>query len=310
MSHRNARQATLCGWGFISPWLLGFFSLTLFPFVASLYYSFCRYDLLSPPRWVGGENYRQLADELVSGGPLAHALWNTGYFALVSVPLSIALGIGLAVMLSWPVRGQPLFRTLLYLPSVLPILATAILWQWLFDPRQGFVNHTLGLLGLGQPGWFTSVEELLVGGTPGSKDALILMALWSTGNFMVIYLAALGDIPRSLYEAAQLDGASRWRQFWHITLPLLSPVIFFNLVMGTIQAIQTFTQIYVLSAGQGDPDRSLLVVSLHLFLTAFQDLRMGYASAMAWLLFVLVMGITWLLFRTARRWVFYQGAVR
>ena len=296
---------------FISPWLVGFALLVAFPFAASLYWSFTQYDLVDAPRPVGMKHYETLAKEFVAGEGFGEAVWNTFYYAVFSVPLSIALGIGLAVMLSWQVRGQAVFRTLLYLPAVVPVVATAALWMWLLDPLNGFVNHALGYESGQGPGWFKGLGEVFVlRGSPGSKDGLILMSLWGVGNFMIIYLAALGDVPKQLYEAAELDGAGPVRRFWHITLPMLSPVIFFNLVMGMIQAVQTFTQIYIVSEGQGDPEGSTMMISLHLFLSAFRDQRMGYASAVAWMLFVAILIVTVLLFRTSKYWVHYQGMPR
>ena len=286
----------------------------LYPFSVSLYWSFCDYDLLSPPVWVGGKHYHRLAGEIVSGNGFGRALWNTFYYAGISVPFSIALGVGLAVMLSWRIRGQAFWRTLCFLPSVVPVVAAAILWRWLLDPQDGPLNAALSVVGLPGPGWFHDYRE--AGWPPGwfngqasfgSKDGLVLMALWGVGNFMVIYLAALGDVPDRLHEAAALDGAGRWSRFWHVTIPTLSPVIFFNLIMGVIQSIQTFTQIYIVSEGTGEPERSTLVISLHLFLSAFQDLNMGYASAMAWIVFLVLASVTVLLFRSARYWVYYEG---
>lgn len=298
---------------FISPWLIGFLLLIVFPFAASFSWSFCRYDLLSPPRFVGLENYQRLASEAVNGGRFGQALWNTGYFALLSVPLSIFVGVTLAVMLSWKVRGQAIYRTLFFLPSVVPVVAASVLWMWLLDPRDGIVNESLSWLGFSGSLWFKGATEAAA--PPGwfdfgSKDALVLMAVWASGNMMVIYLAAIGDIPTQLYEAAELDGAGRLRRFLHITLPMLSPVIFFNLVMGLIQSVQAFTQVYLVSEGTGEPAGWSLMLSLHLFLSAFQDLDMGYASAMAWLLFVALLAATAFLFRTARHWVYYQGVMR
>ena len=311
---RPWRWSRLAPLAFISPWLVGFLALIAWPFAASLYWSFCRYDLLSPPEFVGLENYRRLADELAAGDRFGQALWNTAYYALVSVPLSILLGVGLAVMLSWQVRGQAIYRTIFFLPSVVPVVASSVLWMWLLDPQRGLVNHLLYVLGFDPPGWFKSHREGLwppawLSGEAGlgSKDALVLMTLWGVGNFMIIYLAAIGDIPRQLYEAAQLDGAGPWRRFRHVTLPMLSPVIFFNLVMGLIHAVQAFTQAYMVSNGQGEPAGSTLLLSLHLFLSAFKELDMGYASAMAWVLFVLVAAATAALFRTSRHWVHYGG---
>jgi multiple sugar transport system permease protein len=307
----SERRNTLVGLAFISPWLVGFVLLVAWPFGASLYWSFTRYDLLTEPQWVGTENYERLASELRHGGRFAQALWNTSYYALLAVPLSIVMGVSLATLLSQRIFGRDLFRTLFYLPSALPTVATAILWMWLLDPNDGWVNHLLYVLGVPReslPGWLTNPSE---GAWPprlldfGSKDALVLMSVWGVGNFVLIYSAALGEIPHSLYEAAQLDGAGPLRRFRHVTLPLLSPVIFFNLVMGLIQSVQAFTQIYLVSEGTGKPANSTLMLSLHLFLSAFQDLDMGYASAVAWILFVLLAVVTWLLFRTSRSWVHY-----
>lgn len=302
---------TLLGLAFVSPWLAGFLLLVAWPFAASLYWSFCSYDLLSEPQWVGTRNYERLYDELVGGGRLAQSLWNTAYYALLAVPLSIVMGVTLATLLSQPIAGRGVFRTLFYLPSALPTVATAILWMWLLDPNDGWINYVLLQLGVSRnalPGWLTNPGE--AAWPPrlfdfGSKDALVLMSVWGVGNFVIIYSAALGEVPPSLYEAAQLDGAGPLRRFRHVTLPMLSPVIFFNLVMGLIQSVQAFTQIYLVSEGTGKPANSTLMLSLHLFLSAFQDLDLGYASAVAWMLFLLLAVLTWLLFRTSRRWVHY-----
>ena len=296
----------------VGPWLVGFAVLVMYPFLASLYWSFCRHDLLRAPRWVGLGNYRRLLDELWSGGPFARALGNTAYYATLSVALSVVLGVTLAVVLSWQVRGRSIFRTLCYLPSIVPTVAAAVLWMWLLDPQQGLVNGLLEFFHLPVQGWFQSTSAAAwpaewptdhAGRVFGSKDGLVLLGLWGIGNLLIIYLAAIGDIPQQLYEAAEIDGAGRFRQFWHVTLPMLTPVIFFNVVMGLIQSVQAFTQIYLVSDGQGDPAGSTLTLSLHLFLSAFKDLEMGYASAMAWVMFVIVMLITLWLFRTSKHWV-------
>lgn len=297
------------GWLFVGPWLLGFVLLVAFPFAASFYWSLCRYDLLSSPEYIGTENYQRLAEEIVSGEGFGRALRNTAYYAGLSVPLSIALGVLLAVMLSWKVRGQAIYRTIFFLPSVVPIVASSVLWLWLLDPKDGLVNYVFRLSPENAL-WFKGADELLFTGQFGSKDALVLMSLWGVGNFMIIYLAAISDIPHQLYEAAELDGAGPLRRFRHITLPMLTPVIFFNLVMGLIQSVQAFTQIYIVSEGTGEPVRSTLVLSLHLFLAAFKDLDMGYTSAMAWILFALLLLVTVVLFRTSRHWVHYRGASR
>ena len=296
----------------VSPWLIGFVALTLYPFMASLYWSCCRYDLLGEPHWVGLSNYRRLANDLASGGTFAQALGNTAYYALGSVILSVILGITLAVLLSWRVRGRAVYRTLCYLPAVVPTVAAAVLWIGLLDPQQGLINGVLQWFHIPAQSWFQGTSAAAwpwswsddhAWRIFGSKDGLLLMSLWGVGNLLVIYLAALADIPKQLYEAAELDGAGRFRRFCHVTLPMLTPVIFFNVVMGLIHSVQAFTQIYIVSDGQGDPAGSTLTLSLHLFLTAFKDLDMGYASAMAWVLFVLVMLVTVWLFRTSRHWV-------
>lgn len=309
---RMHRRQLYAGLLMVSPWLIGFLVLTVYPFVASLYWSFCSYDLLGEPRWVGLRNYRRLFAELVSDGTFADALGNTLYFAIGSVTLSVMFGVALAVILSWEVRGRAVFRTLCYLPAVVPTVAASVLWICLLDPQQGLVNWALNLVHLPAQGWFQSTSAAAwPAGWPadhdcrifGSKDGLLLMGVWGLGNLLVIYLAAIADIPKQLYEAAKLDGAGRLRQFFHVTLPMLTPVIFFNVVMGLIQSVQAFTQIYIVSDGQGDPAGSTLTLSLHLFLSAFKDLDMGYASAMAWVLFVIVMLVTFWLFRTSRHWV-------
>jgi len=307
----NSSRQTTAGLLFISPWLVGFLLLTAYPFLQSLYWSFCRYDLLSEPKWIGGDNYRRLAAELARGDEFGQALANTVYYAALAVPGSVLLGVALAVTLNMRVKGRAVYRTLFFIPSIVPTVATSILWMWLLNPTRGLVNRLLEPLGatptwlnnsavaLDPAGWISGAAGL------GSKDALVLMTLWGVGNFMIIYLAALENIPRELYEAAQLDGAGRWRQFTAVTLPHLTPVIFFNLVMGLVAAVQYFTQAYVVSGGSGGPEGSTRVLSLHVFLWGFKYLEAGYASAAAWLLFVLVAVVTLLLFRSARRWVHY-----
>ncbi len=317
-------ESPWAGPAFASPWILGFVLLVAGPFIASMVLSFCRWDMIRPPSFVGWENYQRLVWELRQNTGFATAIENTAYFSLISVPASVVCGIGLAVMANWPVRGQSFFRTAFFLPSMIPILATCVLWMWLLDPSDGWVNHVMGWMGVPPQNWLhqarsavstdtaSAIQRSVAGAGPltifGSKDALVLMSLWTVGNFMVIYLAALGDIPQSLHEAAEMEGAGRWHRFWHITIPQLTPVIFFNLVVGLIRSVQTFASIYVLSEGTGAPEQSLLLVSLHLFLAAFVDLEMGYASAMAWILFCVLMLCTWMLFRTSRHWVYYRFA--
>ncbi len=297
---------------FVSPWLIGFLTLTAYPFVMTLYWSFCQYDLLTTPEWVGTKNYERLIQEIGDGSGFGEALWNTSYYAMLAIPGSIALGVALAVLLNQKIRGQTVYRTLFFVPSVIPTVATAIVWIWFLDPKQGLANHWLNSIGLA-PNWFNSSSEAfnlshLFSGTAGlgSKDGLVLMSLWGVGNFILIYLAALQDIPKELYEAAEIDGASSLHLFWHVTLPHLTPVIFFNAVMGLVQSVQYFTQPYVVSGGTGGPDGSTLVVSLHIFLWAFKYLDAGYASAVCWSLFMIVVLVTIGLFRSSKHWVHYR----
>jgi len=280
------------GYAFISPWLLGFLIFTAYPFLASIYFSFTRYDIVSKPVWVGAANYRTLLHD----DPLFwKSLIVTFQFALFSVPLGIVVGVGLALLLNLPVRGIRLYRTLFFLPSIAPTVANAMVFLWLLNPEIGLVNALLKTVGIEGPAWLES--------TTWAPRSLVLMSLWGIGGSMVIYLAGLKDIPAHLYEAAVLDGAGPLQRLRHVTLPMLTPVIFFNLVMGVIGAFQYFTEAYVMT--QGGPEDSTLFYALYLFRRAWQYLDMGYASAMAWVLFLIVMGVTAFLFRTQRRWVHY-----
>ena len=288
-----------------------------------MYWSLCRFDLINPPEFIGFENYQRLASEIGTDRGFGRSLTNTMYYSLVSVPISVAAGVVLAVLLSAKAKGQAVYRTLVFLPSVIPVVAASVLWLWLLDPEDGMINYLISWFGVPGQNWLNqsrsavSLESIGVvtgwfnGGQLklfGSKDALVLMTVWGVGNFVVIYLAAISDIPTTLYEAADIDGAGLWRKFWHVTIPMLSPVIFFNLVMGLIRSVQTFASVYVLSEGTGEPGGSLMMISLHLFLSAFADFEMGYASAMAWILFVLLLLCTTALFRTSRHWVYYRAA--
>jgi multiple sugar transport system permease protein len=280
------------GYVFISPWLLGFIIFTAYPFLASIYFSFTRYDIVSKPVWVGIANYRTLLHD----DPLFwKSLFVTFQFALFSVPLGIVVGVGLALLLNLPVRGIRIYRTLFFLPSIAPTVANAMVFLWLLNPEIGLVNGLLKGIGIEGPAWLES--------TTWAPRSLILMSLWGIGGSMVIYLAGLKDIPAHLYEAAVLDGAGPLQRLRHVTLPMLTPVIFFNLVMGVIGAFQYFTEAYVMT--QGGPEDSTLFYALYLFRRAWQYLDMGYASAMAWVLFLIVMALTGFLFRTQRKWVHY-----
>jgi multiple sugar transport system permease protein len=287
-------RRNLTGYAFIAPWLAGFLLLTLGPFVVSVGLSFTRYNIVTEPVWVGWLNYRTLFAE----DPLFwKALGITLKYAALSVPLGIVAGVGLALLLNAEVRGIAIYRTLFFLPSIVPLVAASVVFLWLLNPQIGLVNGLLRLVGITGPNWLGTERWAFV--------SLVLLSLWGVGGSMIIYLAGLKDIPASLYEAAMIDGASAWQKLRYITLPLLTPVIFFNLVMGVIGAFQYFTQAYVIMDGTGGPNDATLFYALHLFNRAWRYLDMGYASAMAWILFVVIMGLTTLIFRSHRRWVHY-----
>ena len=277
------------GYAFISPWIVGFLVFTLYPFLASFYFSFTRYDIVSPPRWVGIANYRVL----FTADPLFWtALGVTFRFAACALPLGIVAGVGLALLLNLNLRGISLFRTIFFLPSIVPIVGTAFIFLWILNPEIGLINGLLRNFGIVGPAWLQDKAW--------APWSLVFMSLWGVGGSMVIYLAGLKDIPTHLYEAAIIDGANPIQRLRHITLPMLTPVIFFNLVMGVIGAVQYFMT-------QGGPEDSTLFYALYLFQRAWRYLDMGYASAMAWILFVVVMVLTGLVFRSQRRWVHYGG---
>ncbi len=283
------------GWLFVSPWLLGFLAFTLWPFVQSLYLSFTRYNIVTPAKWVGVANYRMLLTE-------DERFWKSAVvtlkFAAISVPLAIVAGVILALLLNTEVKGIAWFRTIFYLPSIVPTVATSVVFIWLLNPNIGLINRLLGVFGVQGPAWLNT--------SPWAFYSLLLMAMWGVGGSMVIYLAGLKDIPGFLYEAATLDGASPLQKLTKVTLPMLTPVIFFNLVMGIIGSFQYFTQAYVMTPN-GGPDDSTLFYSLYLYQRAWKYLDMGYASAMAWMLFLVIVVLTTLVFRTQKRWVHYGG---
>lgn len=283
----------LTGLAFVSPWLIGFLVFVLYPMVASLYYSFCRFNVLSSPHFVGLANYRTL---LLEDEYVWKSVGNT-LFMMLELPLSVVLGIGTALLLHRSARGIGLLRTVYYLPYVVPSVSAALLWLWMLNADQGLVNSLLSLLHIEGPSWLKDAAW--------AKPGLVLMDLWGVGGGTVIYLAALQDVPQHLYEAAELDGAGPWAKFRHVTLPAISPVVFFLVVTGAIVILQYFTQAFVMTKGK--PENSTLFFGLYLFQNAFEYFRMGYASAMAWLLFVISLLATYVIFRTSARWVYYEA---
>lgn len=283
-------------WGFlfVTPWLLGFLIFTAGPMLASLYLSLTKYDLANM-EFVGMENYRRLLfkDEL-----FWKSLRVTVLYALFTVPLGIAGSLSLALLLNQKVRGQRIFRTLFYLPSLVPAVASAILWQWIFNADNGLLNSGLALFGLPNIEWLQDERYTL--------GAFVLMSLWGIGGGrMVIFLAGLQGISETYYEAARIDGASPAQQFRSVTLPLLSPVMFFNLILGVIGAFQVFTSSYVMTGG--GPNNASLFYALYLFRNAFEQFKLGKASAMAWILFVILLLLTLVQFWGSKRWVHYEG---
>jgi multiple sugar transport system permease protein len=290
---RNLRNGLL----FALPYILGFLAFILYPLVASIYYSMCQYNVIKPPVWIGLENFRVLFTE----DPLFwKSLYNTLFFTFFSVPLGLAFSIGLALLLNQKVRAMSVYRTLFFLPTIVPIVASAVLWLWVLNPESGLLNGMLRqFAGIDGPGWIADEQW--------AKPSLILMSLWSVGAAMVIFLAGLAEVPQSLYEVADIDGAGRWAKFRHVTLPMLTQTILFNLVMGLIGAFQYFTQVYVMTGGKGGPVDSTMFYALYLYRNSFHYLRMGYASAMAWLLFVVILSATVTVLVSSKRWVHYHG---
>ncbi len=279
---------------FASPWIVGFCGFMLYPVVASMYFSFCDYSVLRKPIWIGTDNYSELlSDEL-----FWVALKNTFLYAVMALPLSALAALGLALLLNTKIRGLTVYRTIFFLPSLVPLVSLAVLWLWMFNGQTGLVNVALGSIGISGPNW--------LGDPTWSKPALVLMAMWGVGHAMVIYLAGLQSVPVSLFEAAQLDGAGAWKKTRHITLPMISPVIMFNVIMGMIGTLQVFTVPYVMFPN-GAPARSTYFYTMYLYDNAFRFLRMGYASAMGWLMFLIIFALTLISLKLMERRVHYAG---
>lgn len=302
---RAERKNLRTGLLFISPWLVGFVAFNLYPAVASLYYSFTNFKILQDPRWIGLDNYTALVNDPI----FWKSLTNTLYITVVGVPLAVVVALGIALLLNRRgIRGIGIFRTIFYLPVVIPGVAAAILWIFLLSPINGLVNQSLHAVGVAGPGWFFD---------PGwAKNGIILMTIWAAGDVVIIYLGALQGVSRALYEAAEVDGAGAWTKLRHVTVPMISPAILFNLITGAIAAFQSFTQAYVISAGVGRGNdgsiggvqNSLLFYGLNLYNNGFRYFQMGYASALAWILLVLILIATLALLRASRNRVYYESA--
>ncbi len=291
------RRETLWAYGLISPWIVGFVAFTAGPMIASLILSLTRYDASQTPQFTGLANYLKL---LAADPKFWHSLRVTLTYAGAAVPLNLVFGLFLAILLNLRIPGVSLWRTIYYVPSVVSGVAVAILWMYIFQPRFGILNYLLSLFGISGPGWLSSPRWAL--------PAMIVMSLWSVGGGMIIYLAGLQGIPTTLYDAAWVDGANAWNRFVHVTLPMMTPVIFYNLVIGVISSFQYFTDAYIMT--KGGPVDATLFYNLYLYRTAFDYREMGYASALAWVLFLIVLVLTTLIFRSSAAWVYYEGEVK
>jgi multiple sugar transport system permease protein len=281
------------GWLYLLPWLVGFVLFTAGPMVASAIISLTQWEILTAPRWVGLDNYARLvADPL-----FWRSLWNTVYYAFLGVPIYLAAALAMAMLLNLELRGIAIYRTIYFLPSLTPAVASAVLWVWIFNPDFGLANGLLNAVGLPGQKWLFDARL--------AKACFILMGLWGAGQQMIIFLAGLQGVPGQLYEAASIDGANQWQRFWRITIPMLSPAILFNLVIGIIGSFQVFTTAFI--ATNGGPQNATLFYVLYLYRNAFDYFKMGYASALAWVLFLIVLGLTLVQFRLANRFVYYEA---
>lgn len=284
------------GYLFLAPWLIGFFGLTLGPALFSLYLSFTDYDLLSNPRWVGAANYVRIA---TSDPKFGAAMRVTFIYVALAVPLKLTFALLMAMILNRGLRGLPLYRAIFYLPSLIGAsVAISVLWRQLFA-GDGLLNQALKLVGIHGPSWISNPDTALY--------TLVALSVWQFGSPMIVFLAGLRQIPKDVYEAAEIDGASRNQQFWRITLPLLTPVLFFNVVVQAIDAFKAFTPAFIISGGTGGPIDATLFYTLYLYQEAFAYFRMGYASALAWVLVLIIAAFTALSFLSSRYWVHYDG---
>jgi len=287
------RREFYAGYAFASPWFIGFLVFGGGPILFSLFMSFCEYDVLSPPKFVGLKNYTTM---FVDDPLFYKSLWNTVFMAM-GIPLGMLVSLAIAMLLNYEVKGMAVYRTFFYLPAIMPAVAASILWIWIFNPQQGILNALLAKAGIAGPAWLQNQYW--------SKPSLILMGLWGAGAGMIVWLAGLKGIPKHLYEAAEIDGAGRFRRFTSITLPMLSPYILFNLIMGIIGTFQIFTQAFIMT--QGGPVDSTLFYAYLLFNNAFRYMKMGYASALAWVLFGIILTLTVIQLRLSKRWVHYES---
>jgi multiple sugar transport system permease protein len=289
------RRNLINGLLFASPWIVGLALLWVYPILASLYYSFTEFNAIQAPRWVGLQNFTAL----LADDQFLISIYNTLYFAVVSIPLAIIFAFGLALLLNMDIRGRIFYRTIYFLPTLVPSVALALVWIYLFNPATGLVNVPFDWIGVRGPCWNACAAW--------SRPTMVLVALWVIGGQVVLYLAGLQDVPQELYDAASVDGANVLQRFRAVTLPMMTPVIFYHLITSVIGAFQFFEIPFVMTQGTGAPSNTLLFYSIYLFKNAFAYFKMGYASAMAWLMFLAILAITLVIFRSARYWVYYGG---
>jgi multiple sugar transport system permease protein len=295
LASRQNRRSLALGLLFCSPWIISLLGLHLIPVALSFYYSFTDYNVLQPAKWVGFDNFVGLFQDQV----FWQTVQNTLIYAVMSIPAGVFFALGLALLLNTKIRGLAIWRTIYFLPTVLPTVAVSIVWLWVFNPLYGPVNWFLDLAGLPGPGWFADEHW--------GKIGLVLLSLWSVGQIMVIYLAGLQDVPQDLYDAAAVDGASVWQKTVSVTLPMMTPVIFFNLILALIGIFSYFDAPYVITDGLGNPAHSMLFYAMYLYRNAFSLFHMGIASAMAWMQFLVTLLVALIVFGTSGRWVYYGG---
>jgi len=291
------RNEEKCFFIFISPWLIGFLIFTLGPMIASIYFSLTNWDLFSLPKFIGFANYVRL---FTKDKIFLKTIYNTFYYAIIAVPLNIAISLGLAYLLNHELKGMRIYRTIFYLPAVVPIVASSMLFIWLLAPDTGLINRFLALFGIDGPAWLLDPQWV--------KMSFVFMELWAVGISMVLLLSAMKGTPIEMYEAAAIDGANKIQQFFNITMPMITSVIFFNLVMGIIRCLQSFSQIYIMT--KGGPNNASNMMVPYLFDNAFNFYRMGYASSIAWVLFVIIILITLLVLKSSSVWVYYESEVK
>lgn len=283
------------GFLFTLPWIISLIALTIYPILDTVYLSFTDYSILEAPKWVGLANYEEI---FLKDPDVGAAVYNSLYYALLSVPIGLVISLGLALLLNMRATGIGIYRTIFYLPSLVPPVAATITFLVLFEPRNGVINTMIGSFGIHAPAWFADPAW--------SKVGLIILSLWGLGYMTLIFLAGLQDVPKSLLEAAEIDGANTWQRFWHVTIPMISNVILFNLVMNVIWSFQVFTQALVIGGTNGTPLESTLMVMVLIYRNAFRYFKMGYASALAFLTFVVIMIVTVIIFRTSDAWVYTE----